>query len=521
MQNKSGVISVHPRTLIQFRSMTSSKNFLFGALLREHRTRRNMTLRQLAESAVCAEVTLRKIEKGARRPSQAMASAIADALALDASERTVFIAEAKAAPPARNERKADLESLWTLAEQSFLRYPDVLQSVELDQLDARFAEIDATIVSMLRADVRAAQHLAGTLCEFWQKRNHISSGGKLLEQALLLDLSATEARARALLAAGTICACQNEFTRGERHIIECLRISEQLKLAQIIARATHVHAWMMLWSGQRHSAAVETYEAAIRMYAQSGDPLRCAHAHCDLGLAWVYGTARNCARAEECIATGLDHFRAAACASGIAFAHHAMAQLHIENLQYDAAEHHEAQALATFRRASSRRDIAWSLAHMGEIALARGNTSEAKAYWEEALAYFLETGEHNAICTALNSLARIAREIGDPLSARKKIIAGLHLAQDRHRPYVLAHGLYELAGLQLEFGSAFTASMLLGAADTLVSRLHMQKLFTTTPHFEEWRSMARSHLGAELFDTAIWRGAEMSVAEAIALASAW
>jgi tetratricopeptide (TPR) repeat protein len=136
-----------------------------------------------------------------------------------------------------------------------------------------------------------------------------------------------------------------------------------------------------------------------------------------------------------------------------------MAQLHIENLQYDAAEHHEAQALATFRRASSRRDIAWSLAHMGEIALARGNTSEAKAYWEEALAYFLETGEHNAICTALNSLARIAREIGDPLSARKKIIAGLHLAQDRHRPYVLAHGLYELAGLQLEFGHAgFTSA---------------------------------------------------------------
>lgn len=480
-----------------------------------------MTLRQLAEGAACAEVTLRKMEKGMRKPSREMADAIADALTLDSSERIVFIAEADAAPPARKEREMSPESLRALAESSFLRYPDVLQSVELDQLDARFDEVSSLMVLLLRTDARAAQHFAGSLCEFWQKRNRINEGGALLEQSLLLDLSPTEARARALLAAGTICACRNEFERGERHILECLRISAQLKLLQIHARGTHVRAWMMLWSSQRQSDVVATYERAIRLYAQTKDLLRGAHAHCDLGLVWVYGEEQNFSRAEECIQSGLACFASAACTSGIAFAYHAMAQVHIEARRYAAAEYHESQALATFRRTGSRRDIAWSLAHLGEIALVGGNIGEAKAYWEEALAYFLEISEHNAICVALHSLARIAREIGDPLSARKKIIASLHLAQNMHRPHLLAHGLYELAGLQLEFGSAFTASMLLGAADALISRLHIENFFPSMPQVEEWHRNACDRLGAEMFDTAARRGAEMSVEETVALASAW
>lgn len=448
-----------------------------------------------------------------------MANAIADALALTPDERAIFIIEADAAPSASDKTFSTFEHLLTLAENSFHRYPDVIQQIELDQLDARFDEISAAIVKLMRTDVHKAQRFAGVLCEFWQKRSRMSEGSKFLEQALLLDVSPSEARAYALLAAGTVCACQNEYVRGKRHIIECLHICAQLKLTNLTARATHVHAWILLWGDQQQPAGITTYEAAIQLYEQAGDSLHSAHARCDLGLAWIYGEERNFARAEACVRDGLDHFLAAECPSGVAFAQHALAQIHIEAGRYGEAEHHESQALVTFRRTSSRRDVAWSLAHLGEIAQARGRPEEAKLYWEEALTYFFEINEHNAICVVLHSLARIARETGDMLVAQQKIIAGLHITHGRHRPYVLAHGLYELAGLQLESGNLVSASTLLGAADALVARMNMRNFFDPIPRFSEWRRAARDGMGQEMFAAAAQRGAEMSIEELIALAS--
>jgi tetratricopeptide (TPR) repeat protein len=496
-------------------SHPSSFGSLFGRLLKEHRTRRSFTLRRLAEAAACAEVTLRKIEAGARHPSTQMAHALADALALDAVERDVFLCEARS--HAARRPPIDLHArLLAIAEDATQRYPDEVQHAELDELEERFDEVSGVLLSLMRTSPHDAQRFAGALCEFWQKRSRMTEGFHLLEQVLLLDLSPTEERARALLAAGTVCACRDDFTRGRRYIDECLHIAETLRIDDLIARAVHVAAWLSLWDGESQDACIARYEDAVRRFESLGDVHRSAHARCDLAQAHIFGKIRRFDVAEHCVRTGLAQFLAVDSRSGTAFAHHTLTIICAESGRYEEAERFESEALATFRRIGGPRDIAWSLAHLGEVAQARGQLEQSAAYWEEALDSFLKLGERSGIGIALHSLARIARENGQVELAQRKIIAGLRLASDWSRPFVFVHGLYELAGLRLAAAAPADAALLIGAADALVARHDMGEYFHAIRRFEEWRSSTCAHLGEQDFTMLAQRGASLSPDDALA-----
>jgi predicted ATPase/DNA-binding XRE family transcriptional regulator len=70
-------------------------NGSFGDWLRQHRKALDLTQRDLADQAGCAEVTIRQIERGVRRPSRQIAERMADVLAIAPEERTAFMSFAR------------------------------------------------------------------------------------------------------------------------------------------------------------------------------------------------------------------------------------------------------------------------------------------------------------------------------------------------------------------------------------------------------------------------------------------
>src|SRR5215813_7931187 len=67
----------------------------FGDWLKQRRKALDLTQQELAEQVGCAEVTIRKIEGDATRPSKQIAERMADVLAIAAEERAAFVSFAR------------------------------------------------------------------------------------------------------------------------------------------------------------------------------------------------------------------------------------------------------------------------------------------------------------------------------------------------------------------------------------------------------------------------------------------
>src|SRR5260221_9420329 len=67
----------------------------FGDWLKERRKALDLTQRDLADQVGCAEVTIRRIEGDASRPSRQIAERLADVLAIVPDEWTAFVSFAR------------------------------------------------------------------------------------------------------------------------------------------------------------------------------------------------------------------------------------------------------------------------------------------------------------------------------------------------------------------------------------------------------------------------------------------
>src|SRR5258707_7830496 len=67
----------------------------FGDWLKERRKALDLTQRDLADQVGCAEVTIRRIEGDASRPSRQIAERLADVLAIVPDEQAAFVSFAR------------------------------------------------------------------------------------------------------------------------------------------------------------------------------------------------------------------------------------------------------------------------------------------------------------------------------------------------------------------------------------------------------------------------------------------
>jgi predicted ATPase/DNA-binding CsgD family transcriptional regulator len=221
-----------------------------------------------------------------------------------------------------------------------------------------------------------ALRLAGALRRFWLVRGHFSAGQIFLEQALAgSDNVVAPARAKALIAAGTLALIQGEYDRAEAQCREGLELYREMQDARGIATALYLLG----------------------------------------GIAWTRG---NLAMARSCAEEALAYSRTSGNKGSISWALFRLARLLIEQGQYARGRALLEESLAMHRELGNKRGIASALYQLAWVLfVSQGDPLILRSLLEEGLKLFGEVGDMEGIAFSYYLSARLALSQGDTSTA--------------------------------------------------------------------------------------------------------
>jgi predicted ATPase len=214
-----------------------------------------------------------------------------------------------------------------------------------------------------------ALRLGTALFRFWETREYLTEGRDRLGKILKLEgaMEPTEARGRALFAAGVLAGEQGDYASADTLIEESLQIARKSgdeRGVAVCLNALAVHA------RDRGDIAVSRrlFEECLALWRGFGDPLTVARSLSNLAS--------------------------------------------IVRLQgdYTGARSFYAECLSIFRESNNRTGIAWSLNYQGDVARDQGDVESARSLYEEGLDTFRELGDRWGIAGSLADLGNLARD---------------------------------------------------------------------------------------------------------------
>jgi non-specific serine/threonine protein kinase len=153
-----------------------------------------------------------------------------------------------------------------------------------------------------------------------------------------------------------------------------------------------------------------------------------------------------------------------------------LANLAMQRGETDAARAWATQSLALYRQHEAQFDsgtqhVSAILSMMGGIALAEGDPAGASVFLEEQLLRQRAYGSWWRLGETLRQLGDVARAQGDEAKALARYRESVSVASEHGGRNFLAASLVSIALLELDWGNAFRAARLLGAADALGQQL--------------------------------------------------
>ncbi|MGH2711876.1 MAG: ATP-binding protein [Actinomycetota bacterium] len=127
----------------------------------------------------------------------------------------------------------------------------------LDRMDHEHGNIRSALKWTIRAgEVEAGQAAAGAIWRFWHQRGHLAEGRRKLEHLLEVPegQARTEARFKALTAAGGLTYWQNDNPATERFYKEALEIAEEMDDPRMIAEGIFNYAFTDRIAGRDEEA---------------------------------------------------------------------------------------------------------------------------------------------------------------------------------------------------------------------------------------------------------------------------
>src|SRR5437588_8175685 len=118
-----------------------------------------------------------------------------------------------------------------------------------------------------------ALRLGGALRRFWQMHGHLNEGQIFLERALSASEGfevSTRARAKALIAAGTLASIQNNYDRVEAYCQQSLVLFRELGDQFGIALSLYLLSVVPLMKGDKVTARSRT-EEALALFREIND----------------------------------------------------------------------------------------------------------------------------------------------------------------------------------------------------------------------------------------------------------
>jgi len=323
--------------------------------------------------------------------------------------------------------------------------------------------------------------LAGALLAFWRASNQDHEGRSWLEQVLAQPgaKARTAARAKALLAAGTMTTFQGDLSEAHRLLEESIAIGREVGEA-----------------GKRNLA------------------------HALKSLASVVVLQGNLDAARELAGESLQLFQEVGEAWGAAMALYYLGRTTLELGDPMAARALLEESAALFRVAGDRQRLAGPLNALGLVALRQGDDTGARAHFEEALSVARRTGDEQYIAEALAHLGTFALRVGDARQAAALFQQSLALIWTRGYREYIAENLAGLAAVASLLGQPERAARLFGAVEVLreVSGFKLPAL--RRAEYDRTVEGIRAHLDEATFAEAWAKGRAMPLEQVLEEASA-
>ncbi|MFN8454180.1 MAG: BTAD domain-containing putative transcriptional regulator [Anaerolineae bacterium] len=288
----------------------------------------------------------------------------------------------------------------------------------------------------LRAAVRWSQasetglQLAGTLGLFWYLHGHWSEGRGWLESMLAQTegLDYTQARAKALLNAGTLAHYQGDYHAATALLNESLTLHRELGDKVSSGWALYRLGHTADRQGNYEQAAALLGDS-VMLFRQAGDKWGAALSLCILGWAtW-----------------------------------------HLND--YELAAMFCQESLALSQELGYPRGVAWALYCLGGVTMSQGDYGQAATLSRESLALFRQFGIKDGIALSLHTLGYASLFQGNYGPAASSFAESLALRQELGDRVGLAHSLAGLAGLAGMQGRMVEAARLFGAAELLLDTI--------------------------------------------------
>jgi predicted ATPase/DNA-binding CsgD family transcriptional regulator len=409
-----------------------------------------------------------------------------------------------------------------LAEESERELGGPRQAIWLERLEDEHDNLRAAMNWALKQDgnnaerhIELALRLGGALRRFWQMHGHLDEGQTFLARALAatdgVEVS-LRARARALIAAGTLASIQNDYDRTETYCRQSLALFRELGDQQGTALSLYLLSVVPWMKGDSIAARSMTQEA-LGLFREMGDKERVAWSLSTLGLLDAQEGKYDSARTlyEESLAA----HRELGDKRGIATSLLYLAQLLFVSQGDEAAVRSLLEeSLSLFSDLGEKEGIANSYSLAGQLSLNRGDLAAARLQTEESILLYREMGHRKALAESLAILAQVRAAEGEQSAALSLYEESLAIARELNHSALIASCLEGIAQVVSTQGKSWWAALLLGAAESLREAINVPIPRVEQGSYERTVAAIRSDLGEFDFTLARSNGRSMSPEQA-------
>jgi predicted ATPase/DNA-binding CsgD family transcriptional regulator len=409
-----------------------------------------------------------------------------------------------------------------LAEESERELGGPRQAIWLERLEGEHDNLRAAMNWTLEQDGNDAEHrvelalrLGGALRRFWQMRGYLDEGQIFLTRALATSEGvevSLRARARALIAAGTLASTQNDYDRTETYCRQSLALFRELGDQQGTALSLYLLS-IVPWMKGDSIAARSMAQEALTLFREMGDKERVAWSLYTLGLLDAQEGKYDSARTlyEE----SLSAHRALGDKRGIA-----ISLLHLAQLLFVSQGDQKAvrslleESLSLFTDLGEKEGIANSYSLAGQLSLNQGDLAAARLQTEESILLYKEMGHRKALAESLAILARVRAAEGEQSAALSLYEESLAIARELNHSALIASCLEGIAQVVSTQGKSWWAALLLGTAESMREAINAPIPRVEQGNYERTVTTIRDGLGDFDFARARSKGRAMSPEQA-------
>jgi DNA-binding CsgD family transcriptional regulator len=408
----------------------------------------------------------------------------------------------------------------TLAEEGDSELVGPQQTIWLERLEREHDNLRSALSWSLEQGkeeqhVEIALRLGGTLRRFWQMHGHLKEGQAFLEQALVASEGVTvskRAKAKALIAAGTLASIQNDYRRAEIWCQQSLVLFRELEDQSGIALSLFLLGVMPWMRGDLVTARSLT-EEALALFREMGEKERIAWSLSTLGLLDIQEGEYS--RAYTLLEESLAIHRESGDKRGIASTLVRLAHVLLVSLGDQEAIHAFLdEGLGLYTELGDKDGIAYTHYLSGWLALIQGNIVTAHLLLEDSVMIYRDIGNRRNLAESLALFARIVAAQGESTSSRELYEESLTIAREMNHKWLIASCLEGLASVVATQGEFRWSAQLWGAAEALRENITIAIPPVEREDYERSIANARIQSGEESFTIAWNMGRKMTPGQA-------